>query len=89
MSIFEKVLNVYIWIRVFLSPALLGFAAGYTTGYYIGGTLGNIAWAVITGLGMVLGIRFAESRRKKDGAAFHTGTINYDNYINKDNQEEP
>ena len=70
MRFFEMILNAYYWLRIFVSPFSIGLLIGWITWCNIGGFYGQLVGILITSLGAILGIRFAENVRKKEGGAF-------------------
>lgn len=87
MRIIEILLNAYFWIRVFLSPFFIGIMAGYVAWYNIGGFYGQLAGAVIVGVGAIAGIKFANHMQKESGVAFNTDELPFDESLKKEDNK--
>ena len=67
MSFFDNVAAVVGWLRVAVSPTLAGALIGGLLYLAVGGQAGVVLFALLVGLGAVLGVAFAEWARRKHG----------------------
>ena len=66
-KILEAIPEIANWIKIFISPTLIGAIIGFIVSLWLGGNTGIIVGAIIFIIGLVLGIIFAEWARKKEG----------------------
>jgi uncharacterized membrane protein len=70
MSLFEKTLNGYGWVRIFLSPVVAGLLAGIILMYLLGDSLfTRITLCILVAAGAAIGLIWANNVRKK-GSTF-------------------
>jgi len=55
------------WIAIFIAPTLIGLIVGLLVYFNLGGDFGHSFGVFIFLLGIIIGIRFAEWARKKEG----------------------
>ncbi len=67
MSFFDKIFDSISWIKIFISPFLVGAIAGTLLWMAGNGLLFKLASVACFALGTALGIFFAEKVRKKTG----------------------
>ncbi len=66
-KVLEAIPEIANWIMIFISPTLVGVIIGILLHFWIGGNLGLFVGIIISITGIILGIRFAEMARKKEG----------------------
>ncbi len=74
MSSFEKILNIYMWIKIFLSPFVVGLLLAFVSWFKYDNLYGHIGAMLFVSAGTMVGIRFAENMRKNYGDAFASGS---------------
>ena len=75
----NKLVEIYYWLRIFLSPFILLNALGI----YIYWSNENLWWlsSLLVLLGSALGIYFAERIRKRKGTSLFMAEINHTNDV--------
>ncbi len=76
MSFFDRVIEVFAWLRIAVAPTLGGALIGVILYFAVGGQLGIVFCALCVALGVVLGVGFAEWARRKHG------TLNFISKVN-------
>ena len=68
---FELFTEIIGWIKIALSPTLLGIFLGFITYYYLPNLMGLILWILISISGLIIGIIWATKKFKT------TGTVHF------------
>jgi len=66
-KILESIPEIVNWLLIFISPTLIGAIIGFITALWLRGFLGIVVGTIILIVGIILGIKFAEWARKKEG----------------------
>jgi len=67
LSFFDKIFDIIAWIKIFLSPFIIGLVLASVIWFSNDSNLIKMASLGVAGLGIILGIIFAEKIRKKTG----------------------
>jgi hypothetical protein len=70
MSLFVRFLNIYFWIKIFLSPFVIGLLFAFVSWFKYNNVYGQIGAMLCITAGTVVGIFFAEHIRKTSDEAF-------------------
>ncbi|UTW66941.1 hypothetical protein KFE94_02165 [bacterium SCSIO 12643] len=65
----DKLFKLFFWLRIFISPTLIGVILGLITLAYLNDPYGLVIGILLSITGIILGIVFAEKMRKKHGTA--------------------
>lgn len=63
----NKLFKLFFWLRIFISPTLIGVILGLITFAYLNNPYGLVIGILLSITGIILGIVFAEKMRKKHG----------------------
>jgi hypothetical protein len=72
----RQLTNLFAWIQIAISPILIGLIAGIVFYSYLSKPFGLVLGIAITTFGLLLGIRWAEKVRKKNGAVEFMSRVN-------------
>ena len=66
-KILEAIPEIANWFLIFISPTLIGAILGFLIALWLGGNPGLIVGIIISIIGIIIGVKFAERARKKEG----------------------
>jgi hypothetical protein len=72
----RQLTNLFAWIQIAISPILIGLIAGIVFYSYLSKPFGLVLGIAVTTFGLLLGIRWAEKVRKKNGAVEFMSRVN-------------
>lgn len=87
-STFITIIETVNWLKIVLSPTLVGGILGFVVMLAVEGTMGKIVFGILMATGLVLGIVLANSIKKKYGTTHFVSRTNaspdIDDILNKD-----
>lgn len=74
MKFFDFVIALFVWLKIFISPVLIGLLISLVVYINVSGTIGNIISLTIIFLGIIIGAIWAtRSISKKRGETYFKG----------------
>ena len=90
MKFIERLLSALAWLQIFVSPAIIGVAAGILIWLILRGFWGVALGAAVAVVGIIIGIAFAEkARRDKGTIEFMSRTIAHSELREKELTNDP
>ncbi|MFN0177121.1 MAG: hypothetical protein ACKVU0_20940 [Saprospiraceae bacterium] len=88
MSLFDRIVNVYFWIKFFLSPFVIGLLLAAFLWFKYDNLYCRIGSMVCLSAGIIVGIRFAENMRKNYGYGLNPEENEvFDGYLNEEKKD--
>ena len=79
-KVFDNIASALFWLRIAVSPILVGLFSGAFLYFAVGGSVGAILFALLLSIGIVFGVVFAEWARQRHGTV---------NFVSKSENSTP